>query len=412
MEFKRHIKLFTLIILTAVIMGCASAIFLQSLEYVTNFRMSHYQLFYLIPVIGVATAFIYNNYGKGSQRGNNLIIESTHKETKVPLRMAFLTFIFTVLTHLVGGSAGREGTAVQIGGTVTNKLANIFKLEGKDKKTLIMVGISSAFGSVFGTPLAGTFFGVEVCFIGKLSYESIFPCFIGAYVADYVTSFFGIKHSIHSIISVPNITIYTLVITIISACIFGIVGKLFSRSIKFLKKMYSSKIKNYLLRALISSFIVLIIIVIFNFYEYGGLSTWLIDAGFNGTSSIGDSIKKFILTVLTLASGFQGGEVTPLFDIGASLGGAIGQIAHIEPSLLAALGLICVFGSATNTPIATIMLGIEMFGDRAIPYYIISVLISYYIGEHNSIYGAQVIETPKKSKYLKDKGYSIEEILK
>lgn len=408
----RIFKLTTCTIIVSIIMGIISAIFLRSLEFVTTLREGFPYIIFLIPIIGVLTAYTYSKYGNGSNRGNNLIIESVHKEVKVPFRMAFLTFIFTVLTHLSGGSAGREGTAVQIGGALTNKLANIFKMEHKEKRILIMSGISAAFGSVFGTPLAGTFFGMEVCFIGKISYEAMIYCFIGSYTANFVTEYLGINHVGRLIKSIPNISVYTLLIVIISSILFGIFGKIFAEGVQLVKGFYSKNIKNNIYRAIMSSSVVLLVIIIFKLYKFEGLSTWLIDSGFSGNITILDPIKKLILTVLTLGAGFQGGEVTPLFDIGASLGGAIGNLTNIEPSLLAAIGMICVFGSATNTPLTTIMLGINLFGSEAVPYYIIGAFISYYVIGHNGIYGAQVITTPKLKRLEKHKGISLENIEK
>ncbi|GAA0820032.1 chloride channel protein [Clostridium tertium] len=408
----RIFKLTTCTIIVSIIMGIISAIFLRSLEFVTTLREGFPYIIFLIPIIGVLTAYTYSKYGNGSNRGNNLIIESVHKEVKVPFIMVFLTFIFTVLTHLSGGSAGREGTAVQIGGALTNKLANIFKMEHKEKRILIMSGISAAFGSVFGTPLAGTFFGMEVCFIGKLSYEAMIYCFIGSYTANFVTESLGISHTSHLIKSIPSISLHTLLVLIISSILFGVFGRMFAKGIHFVKGFYSKNIKNNIYRAIISSIVVLLVIVLFKLYKFEGLSTWLIDIGFSGNATLLDPIKKLILTILTLGAGFQGGEVTPLFDIGASLGGAIGNLTNIEPSLLAAIGMICVFGSATNTPLTTIMLGINLFGSEAVPYYIIGAFISYYVIGHNGIYGAQIITTPKLKRLEKHKGISLENIEK
>lgn len=404
----RIFKLTISTIIVSIVMGIISAMFLRSLEFVTTLREGFHYLIFLIPIIGVLTAYTYSKYGNGSNRGNNLIIESVHKDVKVPFRMAILTFIFTVLTHLSGGSAGREGTAVQIGGALTNKVANIFKMEHKEKRILIMSGISAAFGSVFGTPLAGTFFGMEVCFIGKISYEAMIYCFISSYAANFVTESLGINHTVHLIKSVPSITIYTLLIVIISSILFGVFGRMFAKGIHLVKGFYNKNIKNNIYRAIVSSIAVLLVIVIFRLYKFEGLSTWLIDSGFSGEVTILDPIKKLILTILTLGAGFQGGEVTPLFDIGASLGGAIGNLTNIEPSLLAAIGMICVFGSATNTPLTTIMLRINLFGGEAVPYYIIGAFISYYVIGHNGIYGAQIINTPKLKRFEEHEGISLE----
>lgn len=404
---KKAIKLMMSTIAIAIIMGIISAIFLNSLEFVTNLRNKNQYLILLIPIIGTLTIYIYNEYGNGSEKGNNLVIESVHKNVEVPFRMSVLTFVFTILTHFCGGSAGREGTAVQISGALTNKLSKILKFTYKEKRILIMSGISAAFGSVFGTPLAGTFFGMEMCFVGKLSYESMFNCFVGSYLANFITNKVGVTHGHYIIKLVPEASVYTLIIIIISSIVFGLFGKLFSIGIHFLKNLYKKIIKNYILRAVVSSVIVLLAIILFNMYKYEGLSLELIKNGFNGEISLFDSINKLILTILTLSAGFQGGEVTPLFDIGASLGGAISNLANMEPSLLAALGMICVFGSAANTPITTIMLGIDLFSSEGVAYYIISSIISYYVIGHNGIYRAQVIKTPKKENLKKHKDKSI-----
>lgn len=409
-KVKKISILLLLTLVTGVLMGGVSAAFLKLLEFVSVIREHSLFLIAFLPIVGMLTVYVYKKFGKGAHRGNNLIIDSVHKETHVPLRMALFTFVFTILTHLTGGSAGREGTAVQIGGTLSNKLGERFKLEKYDKRILVMAGISAGFGSVFGTPLTGAFFGMEMCFIGKLSYEAMFPCFIASFTSDYVTRLLGVSHTAYVIKSVPSLNIYNICVVILAACIFGIIGRLFAVSIHALKNLYAKVIKNYILRALLGSLLVLATMFLFNTVKYDGLSTWMISAGFNGQVHFYDPILKLLLTVLTLGTGFQGGEVTPLFDIGASLGGLIGQIVNIEPSFLAALGLISVFGCAANTPLTTIVLGIEMFGINAIPYYVIAALISYYISGHNGIYSSQVIAISKRN-YIQDlKGQTLEAV--
>jgi H+/Cl- antiporter ClcA len=382
-------------LILGVLMGGASAAFLTLLEWVTAAREQHLFLVAFLPAVGVLTAFVYHKFGKNSQRGNNLIIDSVHKQAHVPFRMAFFTFTFTILTHLTGGSVGREGTAVQIGGTLANKIGNFFKLNEKMKPIFILSGISAGFGSVFGTPLAGAFFGMEMCFIGKLSYEALLPCFITSFTADYVTRLFGVSHAAYEIQAVPAISLYNIAVVIAASCVFGLTGRLFAVSVHKLKGLYAKLMKQYALRAFAGSLIVLAVMFSFNTVKYDGLSTWMISAGFRGEVHFFDPVLKFVMTVLSLGAGFQGGEVTPLFDMGASLGGLIGQAAHVSPSLLAALGLISVFGCAANTPLTTIMLGIELFGAAAMPYYVVAALISYYVSGHNGIYSSQLIHTSK-----------------
>jgi len=403
--------LFLLTLIIGVLMGGVSAAFLKLLELATYTREHNLILIAFLPAVGILTSAIYYKYGENLQRGNNLIIDSVHKQADVPFRMAFFTFIFTILTHLTGGSVGREGTAVQIGGTIANKLGHFFKLDEKIKPVFIMAGISAGFGSVFGTPLAGTFFGMEMCFIGKLSYEAFLPCFIVSFTANYVTQLLGVSHAIYEIQAIPAMSLRNIAIIVAASCAFGLAGRLFAVSVHEVKGLYSRIIKkHHILRAFTGSIVVLVVMFLFNAVKYSGLSTWMIGSGFKGEVHFIDPFMKFIMTVLSLGSGFQGGEVTPLFDIGSSLGGLIGQMTHVEPSLLAALGFISVFGCAANTPLATIMLGIEMFGFGAIPYYIIAALISYYVSGHNGIYVSQLINTSKYPGFQEYEGQTLEDV--
>lgn len=397
----QRLKVIVLIILSSALVGVISAIFLKSLELSQYFREREKWLVFLIFPVGILTNFIYKKFGKNSSMGNNLIIESVDKDIEVPLRMGFLTFIFTVLTHLSGASAGREGTAVQIGGTITNNLGRIFKLNHEEKRVLVMSGISAGFSSVFGTPLTGAFFGLEVCYLGKISYEGLFSCFLGAFIANFSAHFIGANHTVYKILHLPSLSVKILLVVISAGVLFGLMGKIFSILVFNIKKFYSLVFKNYLVASIFSAMVVLILIF-FN-REYMGLSVWLIDAGFQGEVSWSNPIMKLILTCLTLGAGFQGGEVTPLFAIGSSLGGTLANVFQIEPSFLAALGMITVFGSATNTPITTIILGIELFGAEGAIFYVISSLIGYYTIGYSGIYSSQLIEIPKSKTHLDKK---------
>jgi H+/Cl- antiporter ClcA len=389
-------KILGIIIISSIVIGGVCTLFLTSLKTVSDFRESHHYIIYILPLICSLTAYVYTKYGKGAEKGNNLIIEGVHEEKEIPIRMAFMTFLFTILTHLSGGSAGREGTAVQMGGTISNQIAKKAHLTHDEKRLIMMSGISAGFGAVFGTPLAGAFFGLEVCYIGKLSYESLVPCFAGAYIANEVTKLFGITHEGHIIKEIPAMGLMLFVVVIISSLLFGAVGKLFVRTIGALKQLYKKYIPNIVWRAFAAGCVILVFYEVFNWKHFAGLSTWMIDEGFSGGTTILDSIRKFIVTCLTLGAGMQGGEVTPLFDLGSSLGGAIGTFTGVEPSLLAALGMIAVFGCAANTPLTTIMLGIELFGVEGAPYYIMAALISYYVIGHTGIYSSQKIYTSKE----------------
>lgn len=383
------LKVISVSLCCAVVMGIISFVFLKMLGLSSVFREFFPYCIWFLPLSGMLTAFVYKRYGGESSKGNNLIIQSANEGVKVPKRLAFLTFIFTLLTHFSGGSAGREGTAVQIGGTLTSNVADKLGFKNEDRKIIIFSGLSAAFGSVFGTPLAGAFFGMEVCCIGQLSVSAVIPCFLSSYLANAVTLLLGATHEVHKISAIPSLDIKSVLVFISASILFGLIGKLFALGVKYLKLLYAKIFKNTVLSALIGSVIVVLLIVLLNLNEYEGLSTWQQTTAFEGNANWYDMPVKFILTTLTLGAGFQGGEVTPLFDIGASFGGWYANMFGIEPSFLAAIGLICVFGSAANTPITTIMLGIELFGAEAVPYFVFASLISFIASGKSGIYSAQ-----------------------
>jgi len=406
-QIKKTLKLIICSLVVGIFMGIASWMFLSLLHTVTSIRETHPELLLGLSLVGLLTVITYQFYGKGSHKGNNLILESIHDEAAVPFRMALFSFIFTILSHLFGGSVGREGTGVQIGGTFSYQISKIFKLDKGDTQLLLMAGISAGFGSVFGTPLAGVLFGMEVAFIGKLSLKAILPCLIASFSANTLCLFLGITHTPYPILSIPQWTWMLFGIILIASILYGWIGRLFSLSIHETKKILLKLIPHPLWRVSIGTSLVVVLMLSFDMTRFGGLSIWLIQAGFDGKVAFFDPLLKFFFTVLSLGSGLQGGEVTPLFGIGSSLGGLIGQLTSISPSLLAALGLLAVFGSATNTPIATIVLGIELFGINALPFYIISVLISYYTLGHHGIYSSQIIHRTKRPHLSFHKGKTL-----
>lgn len=401
---------YTSIMIIAVSMGFVSFCLLEALHFVTDIRTTRNYLLYCLPLVGMLTAYVYQRFGKGSEKGNNLIIESTYSKIHVPLRMSFLTFIFTTLTHLFGGSAGREGSAVKIGGVLSNKVAHTLQLNPEIKQQMIHSGISAGFASIFGTPLAGAFFGMEMVYMGKIERNSLFPCFLASYIANFVAIHLGTKHAIYTIQEVPAFTFKIFIVVIIAAILFGIFGRLFAISVHFFKRIYKENIQNALLRAFIASLVVVLTIVLLNGQKYEGLSLELIDDAFAGKVTFFDPIMKLLLTALTLGTGFQGGEVTPLFDIGSTLGGSIAVLTNIPPSFLAVLGMIAVFGAATNTPLTTIMLGIDLFGSQATPYFVIVALISYMVSGHQGIYMSQIIARSKRQSLKHHEGKKLSEV--
>lgn len=406
-ELKNLLLFYSLIILISIATGVISHYLLAALHLVTDYRQDHYYLLFFLPFIGMLMAFTYQKFGNGSQKGNNLIIESTEREMMVPGRMALFTFIFTIISHLFGASVGREGSAVQIGGVLANKTADAFHLEKNYRKHLIHAGISAGFSSIFGTPLAGSFFGMEMAYVGKLERSALIPCFFSSYLANYVSEMLGTTHDVHPIGSLPPFNLKVLLIVLLASILFGAFGRFFALFTHSMKRFYSQLFRNYLLRAFVASAIIVFVITMTPGQRFMGLSLPLIDAAFVGKTTFFDPIMKLVTTGLSLGAGLQGGEVTPLFAIGSSLGGSLGNLFGLSPAFLAALGMIAVFGCAANAPLTTVMLGIDLFGAKAIPYFILASFVSYFISGHQGIYTSQMIIQSKNIFLKQHEGYRI-----
>lgn len=374
------------------ITGVFGALFLKSLEWATNTQNSNPWLLFLLPLAGSLVSFIYYKYGKNSIKGNNLIIEKINDTPHdIPLRMAPLVFMGTVITHLFGGSAGREGTGVQIGSSIAEAVGKLFKLDKYDTRIILMSGISSGFSSVFGTPLAATIFGLEVSAFGLVSYEALIPCFTASIVGDLVTTLLGVTHTKYAVSGIPALTFTVLCKIIFVAIIFGLVSRLFSQLTHKLKDIFSTYFKNPAIKSFVGGILIILFVFIFRTREFLGLGLPLLSDAFNEKVSIFAFAGKILFTSVTLGAGFQGGEVTPLFVIGSTLGNALSALVLLSPAFLAALGLIGVFTGATNTPIAAFILGIEMFGSEGAIFIFTVCIVSYIFSGHTGIYSSQRI---------------------
>lgn len=386
--------------IVGVLCGIASAIFLHLLDFVTNYREKNSMIIMFLPLGGVFTTYLYFKFGKNSSRGNNLILEEIqNKKEKIPFRMGILVLISTLISHLFGASVGREGTAVQMGGSLSEAVGKLFKLNEKDRMILLMSGISGGFGSVFGTPLAGTIFGMEVSSIGKMKYEGLIPCFVASFVGDRVATALNVHHTKYYVDFIPEISGIIILKVLLISILFGLTAILFSETTHFFKRIFVKKIKNPFYRPVIGGIIIIIITFLVKTNIFNGIGTETIKNSFVELMSPFTFLGKIIFTAISLGSGFQGGEVTPLFYIGSTLGNFLGNSMNIPIAFAAALGLIGVFSGASNAPIACFILGIEMFGSEGAIYFFIAVVISYMFSGHHGIYTSQTIST-SKSKLL------------
>ncbi|MEC0202808.1 voltage-gated chloride channel family protein [Paenibacillus lautus] len=377
--------------------GSASAFFLYSLDYVTSLRMENPWLLFFLPLGGAVVSYLYFKFGKSSTKGNNLILEQIHGGTEsVPLRMAPLVLIGTLITHLFGGSAGREGTAVQMGGSLSEWFGKLIRVTPADRKILLICGISGGFGSIFGTPLAGTLFGLEVLAIGVISHQALLPAFVASLVGNLTaTSLWGVSHLHYSIGDIPTLSFMVILKVILASILFGLTSRLFSELTHSLKRWYSYFFRNPMIKSAVGGIIIIGLVYLLGTRDYLGLGLPLIEASFTGEVSPLAFLGKILFTSLTLGAGFQGGEVTPLFAIGATLGNALSGWIGLYAPFLAALGFIAVFCGATNTPIACFIMGIELFGGEGAVYMFMACVISYLFSGHSGIYTSQQIGISK-----------------
>jgi H+/Cl- antiporter ClcA len=375
--------------------GCASAFFLTTLNWVTNWRESHLWIIALLPLGGLLIGLAYHYWGDSVVKGNNLLLEELHSPKQIiPFKMAPLVLFGTLATHLFGGSAGREGTAVQMGGAIADRLTHWFKLDNFDRQIIIIMGISAGFASVFGTPIAGAVFALEVMVIGKLKYNALLPAFVTAYIAHYSCTIWNVTHTHYSIPVVPEITITNLAYTIGVALVFGLAALVFSRSVHFFSSVFKL-IKYPPLRPLIGGVFIALAVYLSGTSKYIGLGIPTIIESFTAVQPPYAFLIKILLTTLTLGAGFKGGEVTPLFFVGATLGSAMFLVVPLPMALLAGMGFVAVFSGATNTPIACTLMGVELFGLDCGIYMAIACFIAYFVSGTTGIYSSQIISGPK-----------------
>ena len=402
--------------ITSLFIGSAGAGLIISLKKATVFRDSNMWIIWLLPLGGLFVGLLYHYFGKTSEGGNNLIIrEINNPKNRIPFLMGPLVVFGTVITHLFGGSAGREGTAVQLGASIADQFTYLFKFKKRDKKILLICGVSAGFAAVFGTPLAGAIFSLEVYRKGKIQYNAIFPTFLSGILSYIVTNFWldqiGMTHSHYNITSIPpHIELQHVVLCIAAGICFGLAALVFSKGTHLTAKFYKYFISYPPLRPVIGGIVVSALIILTNNYKFAGLGIPTIKAAFNTPLPTEDFLLKIIFTCLTLGAGYKGGEVTPLFFIGAALGNALAYLFPSEVlsmSLMAGMGFVAVFAGAANTPIACIVMGCELFGVESGLYIAIACIISYIFSGRTGIYGSQMIGTSKLPLFGRDEGKTL-----
>jgi H+/Cl- antiporter ClcA len=403
-------KLIALVVLMSVIVGSACAFFLGSLELVTKVRFDHPWLLWFLPVAGMAVAWLYHRHGGTSDGGNNLILDRIHDPGGgVPWRMAPLVLLGTLVTHLFGGSAGREGTAVQMGGSIASGVGRRFRLDDDQLPALLMAGVAAGFGAIFGTPLAGAVFAVEVVVIGRPKLRVLPLCLLASFAGDWTCRAWGVGHTHYYIGGIagslatvfPNPVMLGKIM--MAAAAFGLAGWLFSTLCHRLSAGLKRWVPNPIWRPAIGGGAVIGLFLIVGRTDYLGLGVWSPDPHAVSLTSLFDSPEihpwawawKLAFTVVTVSSGFKGGEVTPLFFIGAALGNALAGAMGAPPGLFAGLGMVAIFAGASNTPLASTLMGIELFGiGHGLPI-ALACGVAFLCSGHSGIYRSQQFAVKK-----------------
>jgi H+/Cl- antiporter ClcA len=363
-----------LLVTVALAVGSVSAFFLCMLDGATRFRFAHPGLLFLLPIGGIFVGALYEIYGKSAREGNRLLMAGIHQPgARVPLRMAPLVLLGTLVTHLFGGSAGREGTAVQMGGSMAAGLGRMLNVDAATMRVLLLAGVAAGFGSVFGTPVAGAVFALELRVTGRVKYGALAACFFASFVADWACRAWGIEHTQYFVQLAPVGALEILWLigkVIIASAVFGLVALLFSESSRRLSRLFETCIPRPELRPFVGGVCLIALFFLSGTSDYLGLGVLgetprsLTLPSFFTSSQVPASAWawKLVFTAITLGAGFKGGEVTPLFYIGAALGNSLSIYLGAPTSLFAALGFVALFAGATKMPLAAIFLGIELFG--------------------------------------------------
>lgn len=389
-------KWLLLVAISGVAIGSLSAFFLHSLAWVTQTREAHPWLIALLPIAGFAIGWLYYRYGREVAGGNNLIIQRIEQPGKpIPYYMGVMVYLGTLVSHLFGGSAGREGTALQLAAAVTEPLSQRLGLSDTDRQTLLIAAVAAGFGSVFGTPLAGAVFAIEFARVGRIRYRAIMPAVTTSFFANWITQLGQAQHTHYAIGEIPAWSSAVVGYTLLFGICCGLVAWAFSRSLLALGQRFVRWISYPPLRPLIGGIIIATTVAILQDTTYIGLGIPVIESAFWVKLPWYAFLLKMAFTVVTLGAGFKGGEVTPLFFIGATLGSALSGVFPLPTGFLAGLGFIAVFAGATNTPLACIVMGMELFGIEATPYFAIACGIAFLISGSSSIYSAQSLRNTK-----------------
>lgn len=377
--------------------GILGAGFYYCLMGATDIRQEHPVLILGLPLGGLFIVWIYRVMGREHDKGTNTVISAVRQENGISWKMTPLIFVGTVITHLFGGSAGREGAALQMGGSIGNGIANALKMDKKNVTMMIMCGMSGMFAALFGTPMAAAIFAMEMVSVGILYYAALVPCVVASLVASQVAKALFVHAEHFVIVDMPELTFRATWRVVVLAMLCAGLSIVFCTIMQKAERFMEGKFKNPYLRVVVAALIIIVLTGIFRTTDYMGTGMEVIERAMNGEVCPEAFLLKMIFTAITLSAGFKGGEIIPTLFIGSTFGCLVGQLLGLSPSLCAAVGMVALFCGVTNSPIASLLLSLEMFGMEVWPYMLLSVAISYMLSGYKSLYKSQKIVYSKMS---------------
>lgn len=388
-------------IIVGVIVGLCGTAFYFALSLVTVLRTQNTWLIFLLPLGGVGIVAMYRILHNEKDTGTNLVISAIHSDDELPLRMAPLIFVSTLITHLFGGSAGREGAALQMGGSIGNALGKLFRFDDKDKHVMIMCGMSAAFSALFGTPMAAAILPMEMVSVGVMYYIALVPCVISSLVAHGIAYSFGVSNELFLIHYIPKFTIVSAIEISILAILCALVSILFCVLLHKSEDLYKRFFANPYIRAIAGGCIIIVLTLLVGNQDYNGTGINIISHCINGTVRPEAFLLKMIFTALTLGAGYKGGEIVPSFFTGAAFGCLFGNLLGFSPTLCTAVGMTAVFCGVTNCPITSLLISFELFGYDGMPYFLLATALSYMLSGYFGLYRSQKIVYSKyKTNYI------------
>jgi H+/Cl- antiporter ClcA len=394
-----------------VMAGLAAALFLVVLDAITDYRQANPWLILLLPLAGWAIGYAYHRYGGRARGGNALIIDEIHRnEARLPRRMMPFILIGTWTSHLFGASVGREGTGVQMSASLADQVAHRLRLSPERRRIVLITSVAAGFSAVFNAPVAGLVFALEVYSVGQIRYDALMPALLGALIGDWVVHLLQVPHSAYPLLPMIDFEADLLLKVALAAVAFGLTARLFIRMTDGVRHLITVNVSSPPLRPMIGGVIVLGLTLLLATDQYNGLSVELAKAATQGQDVPALAfLLKILFTAVSLGSGFVGGEVTPLFVIGATVGADLARLLTVDPSFLSSLGFVAVFAAASNTPIACVLLGVELFGGGSLVYLLTACIIAYFTSGHRSIYGTQRVAIPKYEAPLPEEPPTIHE---